>query len=48
MAMRVGGLKDDQARRLKFLEGENLRLRKAVSDLTIDAMILKEAVEGKY
>ena len=42
-----GGLKVDQARRLKALEKENLRLRKAVSDLTLDAMILKEAVEGK-
>ena len=43
-----GGLKVDQARRLKALEKENLRLRKAVSDLTLDAMILKEAVERKY
>lgn len=43
-----GGLKVDQARRLKMMEKENLRLRKAVSDLTLDAMILKEAVEGKY
>ncbi len=38
----------DQTRRLKTLEKENLRLRKAVSDLTLDAMILKETVEGKY
>ncbi len=48
-----GGLKVDQARRLKALEKENLRLRKAVSDLTLDAMILKDRrrsrrVEGKY
>ena len=43
-----GGLKVDQAKRLKMLEKENQRLRKAVSDLTLDAMILKEAVEGKY
>ena len=43
-----GGLKDDQARRLKDLERENVRLRKAVSNLTLDALILKEAVEGKY
>ena len=43
-----GGLKVDQARRLKDLERENLRLRKAVSNLTLDALILKEAVEGKY
>ena len=40
-----GSLKVDQARRLKALEKENLRLRKPVSDLTLDAMILKEAVE---
>ena len=32
----------------KPLEKENMRLFKAVSDLTLDAMILKEAVEGKY
>ena len=43
-----GGLKVDQARRLKDLEKENARLRKAVSDLTLDALILKEVVEGKY
>lgn len=43
-----GGLKVSQARRLKDLEKENQRLRKAVSDLTLDALILKEVVEGKY
>ncbi len=43
-----GGLKLDQARRLKDLERENARLRKAVSDLTLDKLILKEAAEGKY
>lgn len=43
-----GGLKVSQARRLKDLERENQRLRKAVSDLTLDALILKEVVEGKY
>lgn len=43
-----GGLKTDQARRMKDLEKENQRLRKAVSDLTLDALILKEVVEGKY
>jgi transposase-like protein len=43
-----GGLKISQARRLKDLEKENQRLRKAVSDLTLDALILKEVVEGKY
>jgi putative transposase len=43
-----GGLKLDQAKRLKDLERENQRLRKAVSDLTLDKLILKEAFEGKY
>lgn len=43
-----GGLKVDQARRLKELERENTRLRKAVSDLTLDKMILKEAASGNF
>ena len=43
-----GGLKVSQARRLKELEKENQRLRKAVSNLNLDALILKEAIEGKY
>jgi transposase-like protein len=43
-----GGLKLDQAKRLKDLERENERLRKAVSELTLDKLILKEALEGKY
>lgn len=43
-----GGLKVDQAKRLKELEKENLRLRKAVSDLTLDKMILNEALSGNY
>jgi putative transposase len=43
-----GGLKVDQARRLKELEKENLRLRKAVSDLTLEKLILKEAAEGNW
>ena len=43
-----GGLKVCQARRLKELEGENARLRKAVSDLSLDKLILKEALEGNY
>ena len=43
-----GGLKVDQAKRLKDLEKENLRLRKAVSDLTLDKMILNEALSGNY
>ena len=43
-----GGLRTDQARRFKDLEKENTRLRKAVSDLTLDKLILKEALTGKY
>jgi|TARA_B100000315_G_scaffold17067_1_gene15196 transposase-like protein len=43
-----GGLRTDQARRLKVLEKENVRLRKAVSDLTLDKLILEEALEGNY
>ena len=43
-----GGLKDSQARRLKELERENSRLKKAVADLTLDKVILKEALEGNY
>jgi len=43
-----GGLKIDQAKRLKQLELENNRLRRAVSDLTIDNAILKEAARGNY
>ena len=38
----------DQAKRLKELEKENKRLRIAVSDLTLDKLILKEALEGNY
>ena len=41
-----GGLKSDQVKRLKDLEQENLRLRKAVSDLTLEKLILKEAASG--
>ena len=43
-----GGLKLDQAKRFKDLERENERLKKAVSELTLDKLILKEAAEGKY
>jgi putative transposase len=43
-----GGLKLDQAKRLKDLERENERLKRAVSELTLDKLILKEALEGKY
>ena len=43
-----GGLKLDQAKRMKELERENARLRRAVSDLTLDKLILKEAAEGNF
>ena len=43
-----GGLKGDQVRRLKELEAENTRLRRAVSDLTLDKMILAEAARGNF
>jgi transposase-like protein len=43
-----GGLKLDQVKRLKELEKENERLRKAVSDLTLEKLILKEAASGNW
>jgi len=43
-----GGLKIEQARRLKALEQENTRLRRAVADLTLDKLILQEAVRGNF
>jgi transposase-like protein len=43
-----GGLKSDQVKRLKELEAENSRLRRAVSDLTLDKLILQEAPRGNY
>ena len=43
-----GGLRVDQAKRLKELEAENSRLRKVVADLTIDNSILKEAARGNF
>ena len=43
-----GGLKGDQIKRLKELEAENTRLRRAVSDLTLDKMILAEAARGNF
>ena len=42
-----GGLKTDQAQRLKELEQENSRLKKLVADLSLDNSILKEALRGK-
>ena len=43
-----GGLRVDQARRLKQLETENSRLKRAVAELTLDNQILKEAAEGNF
>ena len=43
-----GGLKGDQVKRLKELETENNRLRRAVSDLTLDKLILAEAAKGNF
>ena len=43
-----GGLRIDQARRLKQLESENGRLRRAVADLTLGNQILKEAAQGNF
>ena len=43
-----GGMKVDQAKRLKELEAENARLKRAVADLAVDKLILKEVAEGKY
>ena len=41
-----GGLKSDQVRRMKELETENQRLRRAIADLTLDKLILQEAARG--
>lgn len=43
-----GGMTTSQAKRLKELEKENTRLRKAVSDLTLDKLILQEAARGNF
>jgi putative transposase len=43
-----GGLKTEQIKRLKDLELENGRLRRAVSDLTLDKLILTEAAKGNF
>jgi len=43
-----GGMSRDQLKRLKQLETENIRLRRAVSDLTLDKMILTEAARGNF
>ena len=43
-----GGMKLDQARRLKQLEGENARLKRLLADAELDKAILREAASGKY
>ena len=43
-----GGLKTEQVRRLKELETEDARLRRAVAELTLDELVLKEAASGNY
>ena len=43
-----GGMKVSQARRLKELERENGRLKRAVADLTLDKLIVEEAAEGNF
>jgi len=48
VAAEFGGLKTKQVKRLKDLELENSRLRKAVSDLMLDKLILQEAARGNF
>ena len=43
-----GGLRVNQAKRLKELEGENARLKRLVADVSLDNAILKEAARGNY
>ena len=43
-----GGMKVDQARRLKDLERENTHLKRAVANLTVDKLILEEAAKGNF
>jgi hypothetical protein len=43
-----GGMQVNQAKRLKELEKENSRLKRAVADLTLDNLILKESSEGNF
>lgn len=45
---RYGGMKGEEAKRLKDLESENHRLKKIITELELDKVILKEALEGKY
>lgn len=43
-----GGLQTSQAKKVKALEKENQRLKRAIADLTLDKLILKEAAEGNF
>ncbi len=43
-----GGMRVEQAKRLREVERENTRLRKAVADLTLDKLILEEAAKGNF
>jgi transposase-like protein len=43
-----GGMKAEEAKRLKELEGENKRLKKLLAEAELDKAILKEALEGNY
>lgn len=43
-----GGMQSCQAKRMKELEKENSRLKKAVAELTLDKLILREAAEGNF
>ena len=45
---KYGGMDASMMKRLKELEAENARLKRAVADLTVDKLILKEVAEGKY
>jgi putative transposase len=44
----LGGIRVSQARRMKELHRENIRLKRAVAELTLDKLILREALEGNY
>ena len=43
-----GGMRVEQAKRLREIERENARLRRAVADLTLDKLILEEAAKGNF
>jgi len=43
-----GGLRVDQAKRLKELEGENARLKRIVADQAVDLQVLKEVAKGNF